>query len=552
MRKFEYILLIFALAFAFFSCEKQQPSAGFSLSADQITVGAEGGTEKVKISSGGSWIANTESPWITVSPTNGYGTVECDIKVDTTLIADEIRTGTVRFISEGREPLDLKVSQTGYEKMIVLSSTEVTIPNYGKYGARYFDVELTANVDFDLAIPEDATWVIKPDYDFSLDRGFRPRTVKLRIGWENNTRPFERSTVITFNPKDGIELARHDELKVTQEAADEIGDNRQGDSLAIVGCARSLGLDLAAYEGENMGTWDFVTVWEPGDEGYTEDKLGRVKSVKFNYFNTKDGIPYEIQYLTKLEYLSLFSNGNSFMKSFSTGEYLSKLTQLKKLEIFAFGLTELDDSFTQLKNLEYLDISANNFNEIPRILTPENFPKLKYLDIASQRRRYILDMTITTYDPEEWGGFNFETEFPEWLLRWDNLETLRLSNNYLRGTVPDMEDYEPRYTAADLAQNDTLPNGTNNPAKYSLLGKPKVLPNMKMLSINLNLFNGEIPEWILYHPHLMDWFPDILVFNQDETLTDMDGNNPGFSNIPVSPTYYYDAYPLKKPDYYDE
>jgi hypothetical protein len=38
----------------------------------------------------------------------------------------------------------------------------------------------------------------------------------------------------------------------------------------------------------------------------------------------------------------------------------------------------LPDDFVKLgKSLVALDLSANNFAEIPAMLTPENFPKLK-------------------------------------------------------------------------------------------------------------------------------------------------------------------------------
>lgn len=186
---------------------------------------------------------------------------------------------------------------------------------------------------------------------------------------------------------------------------------------------------------------------------------------------------------------------------------------------------------------------------MPRILTPENFPNLRVLDMAACRRHILFDMSTTTYDPDEWGGFR--GEFPEWLLRWEKLEELRLSNNYIYGKVPDMEDYEIRYTEAEIMANDTLPNGQNNPIRYNLIGKPKVLPNAKYFSINLNLLDGEIPEWILYHPHLMEWVPDLLVFNQDYVLN-KEGKKPGFTNTPATPDYYYEAYPLKKPEDYDE
>ena len=39
---------------------------------------------------------------------------------------------------------------------------------------------------------------------------------------------------------------------------------------------------------------------------------------------------------------------------------------------------------------------------------------------------------------------------------------------------------------------------------------------MKRLTLNLNFFTGKIPNWLRFHPHLLDWFPEVLIFNQQE------------------------------------
>ena len=540
------------------SCQEEHIPVDFLLDTKDIQIGADGGIKRVKIDSEGPWIANPTVPWITVSPTNGIGTIECDVKIDSSILALESREGLVRFESKAYEKCDLKVTQEGYPNVIALSVDEVQVPNYAEYGSRYVNVNVTYNVPFKMEIDKSSAWVSVPDLEEviknSLDRGARPRKLNLRVQFENNNRPEEREALVKFVPTMNVTLAENKNLKVVQAEADEIPDSREGDSLAIVGCARSMNISLAKYDGEAMDNWDFVTLWEENDEGYTEDKKGRVKSLSLTFFDTKDGIPYEIQFLTKMESLSLFSNTNSFLYDFTSGEYIAKLTQLKSFECFAMGLSSLDDSFTNLRNLETLVLAANNFNEIPRIITPENFPNLTKLDLATNRRRTIWDMKTATLDRALWGGFSYNDEdnFPRWLLEWDKLEYLRLSNNYMQGEIPDMEDYGIRYTAEEVAVNDTLPNGLNNPAGYNLAGKPKVLPNAKFFAINLNLYTGKIPEWILYHPHLMEWAPEILVFNQDTELTDMEGRIPGFSNVPENPDYYYEAYPLKKPEYYDQ
>lgn len=549
MKHSVYILTALLFGLGAVACQEEYPVLDLSLNQSEITIGADGGVESLKITSSGNWTANTEVPWITVSPVNGFGSIDCQIQVDTTLLADNVREGIVRFVSDGQKSVDLRVIQTGYQKFIRLSRTEVEIPNYAETGKRNFDVELTANVPFEIHMPAQADWLKVEDFDFELNRGSRPRTVKLSVKWDTNTRPSERDAFIEFMPSDGVELAHQDKLHIVQQQAEKIEDNRQGDSLAIIGCARSLNFDMGSMEGLPMSKWTFVTFWEATDKGFTEDKRGRVKAVKFSMFNTAECVPYEIQYLTKVESISFFSNGNALLKKLSTGPYLSKLTQLKELQFMSYGLVELDESFRKLVNLEKLDLSANNFKKVPEMLTPENFPKLKYLDLSVNRCRYAFDLSSMIYSEDEIGLCG---TFPEQLLRWENLETLRFSNNYIYGELPDMKDYERTYSAEEVMQNDTLPNGSNNPAKFSLIGTPKVLPNVKNFSINFNLLTGRIPDWLLYHPHLMDWDPSILIFPQDATVKDNKGKAAGFINTPVSPNYYYEIYPLKKPDYYDK
>lgn len=547
------------------SCKKDsEPTGGISLSMQEITIGAEGGIETIKLKAGDSWVADTESPWITVSPANGFGNVDCKIKIDTTLLANDLRRGTVRFtVKNHTEPINLRVIQTGYGKMIIVKETEVGVPNFAANGKRWFDVELTSNVDFTVNMPDSVKWMRFKDYKFELDRGARPRTVKMRVEWDPNTRTWERLVDVAFNAAnaaDEAELVRKDALQVIQKPGEKVEDSRAGDSLAIVLCARSLNFDMSRYDGEKMNNWNFVTLWEDSDEGVTEDQVGRVRSVRFASFHTYDGIPYEVRFLRTVEELIIKQNGNAFMKHFTTGEDIAELTQLKRLSLFSMGIDLLDDNFKNLVNLEVLDISGNNFNKVPEILLDlDNFPNLTYLDMTGCRRRWVgTSMKDTTVDEEEWGGF--AGEIPENLFKRDKLEYLRMSNNYFYGSVPTMETYEKAYLQSDLDNsNDTLPqlggnglhNGYNNPAEYSLLGKPKVLPNARYFSINLNMLTGKVPEWILYHPHLMDWAPDILVYNQDYILTKDLGIKPGFNEAEdkekiANPEYYFQAYPLKR------
>jgi hypothetical protein len=127
------------------------------------------------------------------------------------------------------------------------------------------------------------------------------------------------------------------------------------------------------------------------------------------------------------------------------------------------------------------------------------------------------------------------------------LEELRLSNNYIEGQIPDFEvgkNGVEAYNQADVAAfgGDTI----QYLADHRI---PKILPNMKMLTLNLNYFTGNIPDWILYHPHFLDWIPELLLFNQQEGGVNSEGTLAGFDNEPVTFDYYYDALPGTRDKY---
>ena len=197
-----------------------------------------------------------------------------------------------------------------------------------------------------------------------------------------------------------------------------------------------------------------------------------------------------------------------------------------------------------LKDLEFLDISGNNFESVPEILCRENFPKLHSLIMNANMRYTFSDLSLATKD--NLGGLINESDtcedgsrgFPKRFLRWSELDTLVFSVNYLQGSIPSLEDDPdfPKWTAEEVHACDTLPD--------RLIGLPKVLPNTKLLTMNLNRLSGELPDWLLYHPCLDLWVPDALVFPQDGR--DAQGNACGFSNTPANLDYYYAEYVNKR------
>lgn len=532
LRTIYTILALVALA----ACTKDR-TVEFGTNRREVNVGAIGGREIIRVAADQEWIASTDKPWITVSPANGRGSTQCTFIIDSALTA-EPRSGVVRIQNVAtKQYTDISVSQEGFPYAIEVEESSIEVANYETYGNRWFDVKVRSNVDFTVDIPGNSSWLQCENYNLRLDRGVRPREVTLRFNWDINTSPRERLASVNFKPKkSGITLDHQDILSVTQEAAEPIVENtRQGDSVALLCISRSLNM-LAQWDAsESMDMWDNVVLWKEGMKGYTEDKKGRVRSAKFTLFFSKEALPFEVRYLTAAEELYFFGNANTFLLSLSTGDDIAALTQLKRLTIGAYGLTELPQSFTALKNLEHLDIGSNNFMSVPEILTPENFPKLRTLIMNANQRHTIYDLSNTV--KTDVGGFIEEKEFPKRLLKWNQLDTLILSVNYLHGSLPDFldDDSVPTWTKEEVEAVDSLPS--------ILIGKKKVLPTTKMFAVNYNRLSGTLPDWLLYHPALDIWAPYSFIFNQEGKTTD--GVSAGFSNEPVSLDYYYELYPTK-------
>jgi hypothetical protein len=294
-----------------------------------------------------------------------------------------------------------------------------------------------------------------------------------------------------------------------------------------------------------------VTLWESTDaELPCPEAVGRVRSVAYAYIQTEETLPSEVKYLKYLESFSVATNANKDLWSIDLGPEICSLQYLKNLHIFSYGLVSLPDEFKNLRNLEVLDLSSNNFTEIPEILTPENFPNLKSLNLNNTRTTQSMK-DLRNKDKNENGiGLYLNTATDNSLrklLLWENLEELDLSNCYIEGAIPEFvvgEDGVKPYTQADVDAwgRDTIQYLADN-------NMPKILPNCVSLKLNLNFFTGNLPEWLRYHPHLLEWIPEILIFNQYERGINSAGQAVGFDNIDPTFDYYYDAFPKMRGKY---
>ena len=543
MKIYNRILIVISAIALAVAC-MNEPAVEFALDTTDIQVGPEGGVKTFKVTSSENWVASTQQPWITISPANGRGSVECKVMIDSTLKWNEVREGKV-YINGENGSQSFTVSQKGFEYQIIPSESNVNIADYAAYGKRSFEIKVKANVDFNVQVPDNAiNWLKTKKSTLTLDRDARPREVTIKFDWQVNSMPLERIAEVKFVPVKSVEVPGNDGIKVTQKAALPIPVGTvEGDSLALLAVNRSLGVWTEYETTERIENWDGVEVWKTKDE-----RNGRVKSASFAAFTTKEGLPYEIQYLTAMEELFVYGNSNTFLiKSLDCGEYICKLTQLRKLTIGAYGLSSLHEDFTNLVNLEYLNLESNNFQKIPAVLNEENFPKLTALILNANTRYTIRDLSNDTR--ENIGGFVEEEGFPVRMLLWEKLDTLRLSANYLQGPLPTDEEMAQLLTQKGREEDKLYWRSSDKNIKDSIDVNntffddndiPRVMPEMDFFAINLNRLYGELPNWLLYHPKLDLWYPDLLIWSQEGRASKKYGANmAGFSNAPTNMNYYY-------------
>lgn len=388
-------------------------------------------------------------------------------------------------------------------------------------------------------------------------------------------------------------------LTVRQKAAPKIEDNRAGDSLSVIMINQKLGSIATFDSSDNMRNWSGVTLWEATDDFVKThpEALGRVRSVKFSMFNLKSGetLPKEVGNLKFLESFSVAANENNQIREVKLGNEICSLKYLKNLTVQAYGLTQLPSNFAKLgSSLETLNLVSNNFNklsDITDIVNEKNFPKLRNLILYAQRRTDVVTniaslgeknasgvYVYNNYPIGLYGKVNAGTADRQALLKlltWDKLNILELSYCFLEGELPTDEEMTEaleaagkatRYSKSDFSTNkaDYLDKLVGDTCKWLLSGwdnpvtckhkdgsvvsedvyplqVPRVLPNCRQLSLNLNFLTGAVPKWILYHPHLVEWTPSIMIFNQQPKGKNSDGAAVGFSNM-TEDSYSYDYY----------
>lgn len=153
------LLAIFSLFLLGVACEKNEEDAFLSLkSSEAVTASVDGDNVSISFTSNASWTATTSANWLTLSPTSGEGgkggtdfTVKASVlKNDDT----DSRTATVTITDKAGNSKTVTVTQ-GQKDALEVDVLEYTV---GVEGGTV-DVDVNANVQYTVSIPEAIDWV---------------------------------------------------------------------------------------------------------------------------------------------------------------------------------------------------------------------------------------------------------------------------------------------------------------------------------------------------------------------------------------------------------
>ncbi|KAK6774724.1 hypothetical protein RDI58_029963 [Solanum bulbocastanum] len=174
--------------------------------------------------------------------------------------------------------------------------------------------------------------------------------------------------------------------------------------------------------------------------------------------NKFSGLANEFKTNSTLEHLYLSHNqlSGSFLQS------LASLTNLSTLDLSSNNITVDEGIQITFPSLEVLLLSSCELKDFPHFLT--NVKKLQILDISNNKIR---------------------GQIPNWFsgIRWDNLSYLNLSHNSLTGHLPQFHFYNLRYL-------DLKFNSLQGPLPATICN----MNNLTFLDLSRNNFNNSIPS----------------------------------------------------------
>uniref|UniRef100_M4CTB0 Uncharacterized protein n=1 Tax=Brassica campestris TaxID=3711 RepID=M4CTB0_BRACM len=228
--------------------------------------------------------------------------------------------------------------------------------------------------------------------------------------------------------------------------------------------------------------------------------LTQLRTLDLSYNQFSGSLPPNISQLSRLHFFSV--RGNSFVGTIPAS--LFKISSLAHIDLDINHFSDLlgIENISLLSNLKYLFLGGNNYsvNVIPVDLNL--FPPLKHLSGLS-----LSGIPLSTTNITSDFSSNLEflylsrckvTEFPEFIRNNPHLHDLALSNNKMKGQVPDWLWRLPELDYLDLSRNSFSGfNGSLNLSSNAFQGPPFIPSSyIEYLFASKNNFTGELPSSI--------------------------------------------------------
>ncbi len=477
MKKLLTALAALAAAALLFSCEKEKVIE-LSVSPVAVNFNVEGGNQAVTVSCNDNWTATAAADWITLSPSAGEGNGSLGISVADNTSFDARESSVT--VKAGNLTQTVKVGQLGLAPDMKVAPETIDAAPAGES----VTVSITANVDWQVSIPESITWITA-----DVTSGSKDGTVNLTIA--PNASLETRSAAVAING--AMNLSKS--ITITQG---KTTDPRQTDSLALVKL-------FNAADGENWtkDKWDLTASMDNWKGIKLEN--GRVIELKLTVSGVVASewtLPEEIGHLTELKDFRINSNkvtGN-------IPEALYSLTKLENLYLQNNNITgSLSDKLGQLKELKqlYIDRNANMTGGIPAQIG--QLTKLERINISqsgiggsvpAEIGQCVALLQFMAFKTNLTGALPDVWDLPQ-------LQTVMMHTNpgltgelpaslgklkpLASGTAPSIQLYGCNFTGNIPESFATLPDAT------------------KQVHIYENKMSGEVPATVVAHPNFESW-----------------------------------------------